>query len=245
MQSGGSSIVATLLGQRSGALTIPDAWLTHPWERHHAMRPPVPEFPRLLVKTTVQYWDPFAYIDWFREVFSIEHTMLLLRNPYCTFVSLCQKKWGKRIPEKFSAMERLVLSGKYPVAFFEDALFSPMLFLERFAFWGLEPHHFMFPKTPSEMADEAAEQIAWCARNKDRWGLGNQHTSLPWAKGRASLKFESVYRPARPQDIERVDELAPELVKWYFDRRPEYRSLADPEPTMSGSATEGVCDPST
>lgn len=249
LQSSGSSVVATLLSQRPDTLGIIDTWIRHANQEEQSreyeklLEPAMGKYPRLLGKITLRTWDAFSQVGLWSEILNADRMVFVVRNPYCNAQSLKEKPYRGSIGKKLKQMEKLVLSDTAPVLFFEDLIFRQEEFMKQMDFWGVDPEHFNFPRNPFDITAQSNAEVPWCKKHyPHNVGTGNVHTVVPY--GRFYLALSSMQRDVPASVIKNVDRCVPRLVKWYFDRRPEYRSLSSAA-TIKLPAMEGDLDPST
>jgi hypothetical protein len=218
LQSCGGTVTTMLLGQHPAAVVIPDT--CNPDKTGRGVRPgPLPKLDKLAVKVTVHGREDLdTYIKDAQETTNADRTILVLRNPYCNYLSLRNKKYGVHLDEKFAQLNRVVAGWKGEVVFYEDLAFHPRRLLEQFKDWPLTLTHFRLRRTAASIGSIARQELTWCKENGKSWGFGN--ASL------GEIKHERMFREINPLDKSHVDLFFPELVRYYFEHRPEYAAFS-------------------
>lgn len=174
---------------------------------------------RLAVKITVHGNESLhAYIAATTKTTNANRVVIVLRNPFCNYVSLRGKKYGTYLDQKFKELNSVIKTWTGEVVFYEDIAFRPLDLMKQFADWPLEISHFQLKRGIGDIMSVARQQLEWCQKYSKEWGPGNSHTG--------GIQHGRMFRDINPLDLEHVREIAPNLIKFYFSRRPEYAAFS-------------------
>lgn len=208
LQSSGATLLTLLLAQRPQTAAVLDAF-------NHKRIPQHATFPdECVIKATIPIHDAKEYLDYLKVIVQPSTTYLILRNPWCNYVSLKTKVYGDHIRRKFRQFNDLWRDrdADTKTLIYEKILIDESGFRNDLGTWTLPANAFDLTRTLNEIIAHTQSCSGWPGNQYQcSWGTGNVHIH----EGSVQVNSQLFRKKISMEEYKLVQDIAPDICEHY------------------------------